>query len=320
VSVLQGIRDKVGTSAKVVFAEGVRLTESEADWYADAVTPADPALNAKRIDEAVKIARAADVVLLVLGENESTGREAWADNHLGDRDSLEPLGQQNDLVRAISALNKPMVALMLGSRPLAMTYIAETVPAIYQGWYLGQEGGTAFADVLFGDYNPAARLPVTIPRSVGQVPAYYSQKPSARRGYLFADKSPLFPFGHGLSYTTFRYANLRVTPNRIGTGGEVTVSVDVTNTGQRAGEEVVQLYVHDLVSSVTRPIKELKGFERISLAPGETKTVTFTLEPRALSFLNRHMERVVEPGDFEVMVGPSSAVAAQTARFTVASM
>lgn len=316
VSILQGIRDKVGATAKVVHSEGVRLTESEPNWYADEVILGDPALNAKRIEEAVKVARGADVVLLVLGENESTGREGWADNHLGDRDSLEPLGQQNDLVRAIAALNKPMVALMLGSRPLAMTYIVETVPAIFQGWYLGQEGGTAFADVLFGDYNPAARLPVTIPRSVGQVPAYYSQKPSARRGYLFANKDPLFTFGHGLSYTTFRYANVRVAPNRIGTGGTTTVSVDVTNTGSRAGDEVAQLYVRDLVSSVTRPVKELKGFERISLAPGETKTVTFTLKPRDLSFLDRNMHRVVEPGTFEVMVGGSSATTL-SARFDV---
>ncbi|MFL6216541.1 MAG: glycoside hydrolase family 3 N-terminal domain-containing protein [Blastocatellia bacterium] len=307
VSVLQGIKDKVGNAIKVTFAEGCRITESEADWNADKVVPADPALNARRIAEAVPVARAADVVLLVLGENESTAREAWAENHLGDRDSLQLLGQQDDLVKAVLATGKPVVVLLMGGRPLAVNYIAENVPAVLQGWYLGQEGGTAVADVLFGDYNPAGKLPVSVARSVGQLPIYYYQKPTARRGYLFADKSPLFPFGYGLSYTTFQYGEPRLAATRIGTGGQTTVSVAVTNTGKVAGDEIVQMYIHDQTSSVTRPVKELRGFERVTLQPGESRTVTFAITPNKLWFWNRDMKRVVEPGLFDIMVGPNSA-------------
>ncbi|HKP12836.1 MAG TPA: glycoside hydrolase family 3 C-terminal domain-containing protein, partial [Blastocatellia bacterium] len=307
VSVLQGIKDKVGGAVKVTFAEGCRITESEADWNADKVVPADPALNARRIADAVPVAKAADVVLLVLGENESTAREAWAENHLGDRDSLQLLGQQDDLVKAVLATGKPVVVLLMGGRPLAVNYIAENVPAILQGWYLGQEGGTAVADVLFGDFNPGGKLPVTVARSVGQLPVYYYQKPTARRGYLFTDKSPLFPFGYGLSYATFQYGEPQLAATKIATGGQTAVSVAVTNTGKVAGDEIVQMYIRDQASSVTRPVKELRGFQRVSLQPGETKTVTFAITPDKLWFWNRDMKRVVEPGLFDVMVGPSSA-------------
>ena len=161
----------------------------------------------------------------MLGENESTAREAWAETHLGDRDSLQLLGQQDDLVKAILATGKPVVVLLMGGRPLAVNYIAENVPAILQGWYLGQEGGTAVADVLFGDVNPGGKLPVSVARSVGQLPIYYYQKPTARRGYLFADKSPLFPFGYGLSYTTFKYGEPRLDAPKVAAGGQTTVSV-----------------------------------------------------------------------------------------------
>jgi beta-glucosidase len=201
----------------------------------------------------------------------------------------------------------PTVVVLINGRPLTINTIAEHVPAILEGWYLGQETGTAVADVLFGDVNPGGKLPITFPRSVGQLPAYYYQKPSAKRGYLLASKEPLFPFGHGLSYTTFVYSNLEVTPLKIGVGGQAVVSVDVTNSGEIAGDEVVQLYIRDQVGSVTRPVKELKGFERVTLEPGETRTVTFAITPDALSFLDAHMERVVEPGLFDVMVGASSA-------------
>ncbi len=306
VSILDGIKNKVGGGINVVYSEGCRITETPPVWAADEVKIGDPVLNAKRIQEAVKVAKTADVALVVVGDNEQTCREAWANNHLGDRDTLDLLGEQNDLVRAILATGKPTIVLLIGGRPLAANYVAENVPAILEGWYLGQEGGTAFADVLFGDYNPGGRLPVTFPRGVGQLPDYYYQKPSAKRGFLFNGIEPLYPFGHGLSYTTFKYSNLKVADAKIGTNGSTTVSVDVTNTGTRAGDEVVQMYVRDLVSSVTRPVKELKGFSRISLAPGEKKTVTFPITPDRLSFLNRKMERVVEPGAFDVMVGPDS--------------
>jgi beta-glucosidase len=180
------------------------------------------------------------------------------------------------------------------------------VPAILEGWYLGQEGGTAVADVLFGDYNPGGKLPITVPRSVGQLPDYYYQKPSAKREYLGSTVLPLFPFGWGLSYSTFTYANLKATPDTIDPKGTAKISVDVTNTSGVRGDEVVQLYIRQEVSSVTRPVKELRGFQRISLEPGETRTVEFMLGPDELSYWNREMQRVVEPGPFTIMVGGNS--------------
>jgi len=305
-SILEGIKDKVGSSAEVLYAEGTKITETAADWNADKVVLGDPALNAKRIQEAVAVARKADVVILVLGENEQTSREAWAVNHLGDRDSLDLLSNQDDLAKAIVETGKPVVVFLLHGRPNSISYIAQNVPAILDGWYLGQAGGTAVADVLFGDFNPGGRLPITVPRSVGQLPDYYYQKPSARRGYLGSTTEPLFPFGYGLSYTTFRYTNLRLAPPTIGAMGETKVSIDVANTGKLRGDEVVQLYIRDEVSSVTRPIKELRGFRRISLDPGQTQTVEFELGFNELSFLNRDMHRVVEPGTFKIMIGGNS--------------
>jgi len=305
-SVLQAIKNKVGSSAEISYALGCKITESNPDWDADKVVVGDPALNAKRIDEAAKVAAAADVVILALGGNEQTSREAWAVNHPGDRDNLDLLGNQDDLVKAVLATGKPTIVFLQHGRPNSINYIAERVPAILDGWYLGQEGGTAVADVLFGDYNPAGRLPITVPRSTGQLPDYYYQKPSAKREYLGSTVLPLFPFGWGLSYSTFKYANVRATPDSIGPQGRTTVSVDVTNSGAVRGDEVVQLYIRDEVSSVTRPVKELRGFRRITLNPGETKTVEFTLGPDELSFLNRDMHRVVEPGIFTIMVGGNS--------------
>lgn len=307
ISVLQGIKDKVGNQIKVNYAEGCKITTSEEpSWHKDDVRLSNPADDDARIAEAVKAARASDVAVVVVGDNVETTREAWAENHLGDRDSLDLLGRQNDLVKAIVETGKPVIVVLIGGRALTINYIAENVPAIIQGWYLGQETGVAVADVLFGDYNPAGKLPVTIPRNVGQVPYYYYHKPTARRGYLFSDREPLFAFGDGLSYTTFKYANLRVTPEKTGPMGQATVNVDVTNTGKMAGDEVVQLYIRDEVGSVTRPVKELKGFTRIHLKPGETKTVQFAIAPDKLSFLDEDMKRVVEPGMFSIMVGPSS--------------
>jgi len=306
VSVLQGIKEKVGASGEVLYSLGCKITESEPDWNADSVVLGDPALNAKRIQDAVKVAQKADIAILVLGENEQTSREAWAVEHPGDRDSLDLLGNQDDLVKAILATHKPVVVFLLHGRPNSINTIAENVPAILDGWYLGQETGTAVADVLFGDYNPGGKLPITVPRSTGQLPDYYYQKPSAKREYLGSTVKPLFPFGWGLSYSTFKYASVRVSPGTIGTQGETKVSVDVTNTGKIRGDEVVQMYIRDEVSSVTRPVKELRGFQRITLEPGETKTVELALGPAELSFLNRDMRRVVEPGTFAIMVGGNS--------------
>ena len=312
VSLLDGIKAKVAGKSEVLYAEGVKITETKPDWNADKVVLGDPALNAERIKAAVKVARQADVIILVLGENEQTSREAWAANHPGDRDNLDLLSNQDDLAREMVALGKPVIVFLLHGRPNSINYMAEHVPAILDGWYLGQEGGSAAADVLFGDYNPGGKLPITVPRSVGQLPDYYYQKPSAKREYLGTTTEPLFPFGWGLSYTTFKYANAKAVPGSIGPQGQTKVSVDVTNTGSVRGDEVAQLYIRDEVSSVTRPIKELRGFKRISLNPGQTKTVEFEIGPDELKFLNRDMHWVVEPGKFRLMLGGSSKELIQT--------
>ncbi|MBB6250804.1 glycoside hydrolase family 3 N-terminal domain-containing protein [Nitrospirillum iridis] len=315
VSILDGIRAKVGSTVKVAYAEGVRITKDD-DWYGDTVELADPAENARLIQQAVAVAKAADHIVLVIGDNEQTSREGWANNHLGDRSGLDLVGQQNDLARALFALGKPVVVVLQNGRPLSVVEVAAKSNALIEGWYLGQEGGTALADVLFGDVNPGGKLPVTIPRSVGQLPVFYNKKPSARRGYLFDTTDPLFPFGYGLSYTTFDVAAPRLSATTIPKDGKVTVAVEVKNTGSRAGDEVVQLYLHQQVASVTRPVKELKGFQRLTLAPGEARTVTFTVDAQALALWNQEMKRVVEPGAFDIMVGDNS-VDLKTAVLTV---
>ena len=205
---------------------------------------------------------------MVLGDNEQTSREAWADNHLGDRASLDLIGQQEDLARAILALGKPTVVVLLNGRPLSVNYLAGNAPALLEGWYLGQETGHGVADVLFGRVNPGGKLPVSIARNVGQLPVFYNRKPTARRGYLFDSNQPLYPFGFGLSYTTFDISAPRLAQATIGAGDNVRVEVDVANTGRRAGDEVVQLYVRDDAASVTRPLLELKRFQRVTLRSG----------------------------------------------------
>ena len=309
VTILQGIQERVGPKAKVLYAEGCRFTNKHQDWHGwfdDSVELVDPKTQEDKIKEALAIAKNADVAILVIGENESTNREAWSERHRGDRDSLDLLGAQNDLVKAIVETGTPTVVLLINGRPLSINYVAEHVPAILEGWYLGEEGGTAAANVLFGDANPGGKLPITFPRSVGDLPDFYNRKPSANRSYAFSTRQPLFPFGYGLSYTTFKFENLRVQPSTIQSGGTAKVSVDVINTGLREGDEVPQMYIHQKIASVTRPIKELKGFQRTTLKAGETKTVEFTITPESLSMLNTDMHRVVEPGIFEIMVGPNS--------------
>jgi beta-glucosidase len=315
VTILDGIKARVGGRMDVVYAEGVKITKED-DWSGDDVTLADPAQNAQMIKDAVKVAEDADEVVLVLGDTEQTSREGWADNHLGDRDSLDLVGQQDDLANAIFALGKPVVVVLINGRPLSVNNVAAHANSLIEGWYLGQDTGTAITDVLFGDVNPGGKLPVTIPRSVGQLPMFYNYKPSAHRGYLFDTVKPLFPFGYGLSYTTFDISAPRLSTPTIRTNGSANVSVDVRNTGSRAGDEVVQLYIHQQVSSVTRPIKELKGFQRVTLQPGETKTVTFALAPHSLWFWNKDMKRVVEPGMFDIMAGDNS-VDLKTAELSV---
>jgi beta-glucosidase len=306
ISILEGVKNKLGNAVKVNYAEGVKITKEGGDWFGDSATLNDAASDQKLIDEAVQTAGNSDAVILVIGGNEDTNKEGWAENHLGDRDSLELVGRQNDLVRAVLATGKPTVVFLINSGPLAINYVAENVPAILEGFYLGEETGAAAADVLFGDYNPGGKLPISFPRSAGQLPIYYNQKPSAKRGYLFSTTAPLFPFGYGLSYTTFKYSNLKITQPKIKSNEATTVTVEITNTGKARGDEVAQMYLRDEVSSVTRPVKELKDFARISLNPGETKTITFTITPEKLQFYNREMKRVVEPGKFQIMVGGNS--------------
>ena len=304
-SVLQGIRERLGDTVRVLYHEGCRITIG-GSWNQDEVVPSDPDEDRASIAEAVKVAAEAGVVILAIGGNEQTSREAWAKNHLGDRADLEMVGRQDELVNAIAALGKPIVALLFNGSPLSIRNLNEKAQAIFECWYLGQETGQVVAEALFGDYSPGGKLPMTIPRSVGHVPAYYNHKPSARRGYLFESADPLFAFGFGLSYTTFALDDIRLTKARIRPGESTQVLVDVKNTGRRRGDEVIQMYIRDVVSSVTRPVKELKGFERLTLDPGESRTVALDITPDRLAFYDIDMQFRVEPGQFRVMVGTSS--------------
>lgn len=305
VTVLEGIQEKVGHRARVIFSEGCKITVG-GSWNQDEVVPSEPEEDRQAIGEAVEVAKKADVIVLAIGGNEQTSREAWSLQHMGDRANLDLIGRQEELVRAMIGTGKPVIVFLFNGRPLSINYVSQNVPVIYECWYLGQETGRAVAEVLFGDHNPGGKLPITFPRSVGQVPVFYNYKPSARRGYLFDEVSPLYAFGYGLSYTSFALKNLRLTKRRIKPGGSTRALIDVTNTGKREGTEVVQMYIRDLVSSVTRPVKELKGFRKVRLKPSETTTVALDITPDELSFYDRHMKYVVEPGEFEIMVGNSS--------------
>lgn len=305
-TVLDGITRKVGKKAKVNYAEGCRITIG-GSWVEDEVVFPDPEEEKQKIAEAVEVALASDVVVLVIGGNEQSSREAWNKYHLGDRASLQLMGMQDELIDALHETGKPIIAFVYNGRPLAFNNLIEKADAIFECWYPGQESGEAVADILFGDYNPGAKLPISFPRSVGHIPVYYNHKPSARRGYLADDVSPLYPFGYGLSYCTFERSNLHLEKEVISRDESVIVKVDVKNTGSLKGDEVIQLYIRDELSSVTRPVKELKDFARITLEPGETKTVELEISPEKLRFWDINMEYVVEPGKFTIMVGNSSA-------------
>ena len=305
VTVLEGIKARVGDRAKVVYSEGCKITIG-GNWNQDAVFPSNPEEDRKQIAEAAEVAKRADVIILAIGGNEQTSREAWMLSHMGDRASLDLIGRQEELVKAMLATGKPVVVLLYHGRPNSINYLVQHVPVIFECWYLGQENGHAVADVLFGDVNPGGKLPISIPRSAGHLPVFYNYKPSARRGYLFDDVSPLYAFGYGLSYTTFAIQNVRLEKKTIRVNGSTRVIADVTNTGTREGTEVVQVYIRDVVSSVTRPIKELKGFQKITLRPGEKKTIRFDITPDRLAFYDVNMKYVVEPGEFFIMVGNSS--------------
>jgi beta-glucosidase len=310
VSVLDGIRARAGSATKVLFAEGCKITMGKqgwAGWYENNSKLADPQQQQASIRSAAETAKQADIAVVIVGETEASNREAWSEEHLGDRDSLDLLGAQDQLIQTIVETGVPTVVVLINGRPLSINYAVAHVPAIVESWYAGQEGGTALARVLFGDVNPSGKLPITFPRSVGQLPDFYNHKPSRNRSYMFSSREPLFPFGHGLSYTTFTMANVRVEPAEIAPNANAIVTVEVTNAGNREGDEVPQLYVHQRVSSVTRPVLALRGFQRIHLRPGEKTTVKFTLTPESLALWNEEMQPVVEPGEFTILVGPSSA-------------
>ncbi|HWM27870.1 MAG TPA: glycoside hydrolase family 3 C-terminal domain-containing protein, partial [Woeseiaceae bacterium] len=305
VTLLDAVRKMLDGVADVLHAQGVFITQSE-DRSVDEVLLGDPEKNRQLIGEAVDVARDADVILLAIGDTEQTSREGFAKDHLGDRTHLDLVGEQNELFDALLALDKPLVVCAINGRPASWPNVAERANAILECWYPGQEGGTAMAEALFGVINPGAKLPVTVIRDAGQIPYFYNHKPTARRGYLFADKSPLFSFGHGLSYTRFEIGEPRLAPQKLHAGETVEVTVDVANVGQRPGDEVVQVYVHDRLATVTRPVKSLRGFRRVTLEPGERRTLRFELGADAFAFWNSRMEEVIEPGLFDIMVGPNS--------------
>jgi beta-glucosidase len=294
VTLLAGLRAKAAQGAKITYAKGCEVNSDSTEGFA----------------EAVQAARDADVAILAVGESAEMSGEA------SSRASLDVPGRQLDLIKAVQATGKPVVVVLMNGRPLTLGWLAENASAILETWFAGTEGGNAIADVLFGDVNPGGKLPVTFPRAVGQEPLYYNQMNTGRppdannkysSKYLDVPWTPLYPFGYGLSYTQFRLSNLQLSARQIRPDGRLTVSLDLENNGKRAGDEVVQLYIRDVASSVTRPIKELKGFERVSLRAGEKRRVSFTLAPEQLGFYNREMRFVVEPGTFNVMVGTSSA-------------
>jgi beta-glucosidase len=325
VSVVDGIQKRAGAGVKVVFAEGCRISEPDTapNLNSMGVYKAPSAeTDQKLMQEAIETAKSADLVILALGGNEIVSRESIGNiapgmSMIGDSDTIELPGRQNELVGEIAKLNKPMVAVLLNGKAYAIEQLASQAPAIVEGWYLGQETGNALADVLFGDVNPSGHLPVSIARNVGQLPVYYYKTPAARRGYVFHENTPLFPFGWGLSYTTFSYSNLTVDREKIAASETAKVSVNVTNTGSRAGDQVVQLYVHHPVSSVVQPIIALRGFKRIHLEPGASTTVSFEVGPDQLAILDARMQKTVEPGPVDLLVG-SSSTETSTVRLTVA--
>jgi beta-glucosidase len=311
VNLLDGIKAKAGAGTEVLFAQGCKLTTNTSisyfNWKLDEIKFASRKENLKLISEAVKTATKADLIILAIGENEHLCREAWAKTHIGDNMTLDLFGEQKELAEAITGLGKPVVVYLMNGRPLSINELVKKVPVVIEGWYMGQETGTAAADIIFGNVNPSGKLSITIPKSAGQLPMYYNHKPSAQfMDYISQDINPLFHFGYGLSCTKFKYGIPHLDKKIIRKGDTAKVSVEVTNTGKVAGDEIVQMYIRDIVSSVTRPVKELKGFRRITLNPGEKKKVIFEVGTEALAFHNVDIKYVVESGRFEVMVGSSS--------------
>jgi beta-glucosidase len=310
VTVFEGIRAKVGSSVKVEHAPGVDIARVYPSIF-DLINGRRPAAWSEaqkqaEFEKAVSLARSSDVVIMVLGEHEDMSGEA------ASQSTLDLPGRQFELLKTISGLGKPVVLVLINGRPLELSWAAANIPAILEAWHPGSEGGNAVADILFGDATPGGKLPVTWPRSTGQIPIYYAhhltQEPATKKNftsrYWDIPTSPLYPFGHGLSYTTFSYSNLRVSKPEVKVGESTEVSVDVENTGQRAGEEVAQLYIHQRYGSASRPVRELKGFERVTVAPGQKRTVRFTLGKQELTYWSGAAKAwVQEPAVFDLWVG-----------------
>ena len=302
VSILEGIKAKAGSETRVVAVKGCGVLGDDKSGFANAV----------------EAAKSASVAVMVVGENQGQNdvdelKDPPTDGEAHDVASLDLTGVQEELVKAVYETGTPTVVVLVNGRPLSTRWTASHVPAIIEAWRPGERGGEAVADVLFGDYNPSGRLAITIPRHVGQLPAYYNYKPGKdywihkeKRGYVDMPATPLYPFGYGLSYTQYKYSKLRIDPPQIHPAGMSRVSLEVTNTGGRAGTETVQLYVHETTAPVAIPVKQLRGFQRVELNPGETKALTLTLTPEDLQLLDRDMHWRVVPGDFEIMVGASS--------------
>jgi beta-glucosidase len=301
ISILEGIQNKVGKDIEIKYAEGCKIHENRGYWLDFKVEPVDEKQDRQRIKKAVQIAKKADVVILVLGGTAMTCGE-----FLGYRHSLDLFGRQNDLFDTIVRTGVPVVVCLINGRPLTINTIDKNANSILECWYAGETTGTAVANILFGDVNPSGKLTLTFPRTTGHLPHYYNLYPGGRHQYLATDNTPLYPFGYGLSYTTYTYSHLIVTPSKIKFGENVTIKIDVKNTGQYAGEEIVQLYIRDEYCSVARPVKELKGFKKVKLNPGESKTVTFVIRPDDLKFYNPEYKFVLEPGEFKGMAGPNS--------------
>ncbi len=312
---IQGIIDAVGSDAQVVYAKGCNITgdpELEANATMFGRDIRDSRSDKELLDEALRIARSADVIVAAMGESSEFSGES------SSRSDIALPDVQIELLKALVALGKPVVMLNFSGRPTVMTWESENVPAIMNVWFGGTEAADAIADVIFGDVSPSGKLTASMPRSVGQLPVNYNHyntgRPKSddskfekfRSGYIDLPNSPLYPFGYGLSYTTFDYSNFKLSANEMDTNGKITASVTVKNTGNVDADEIVQLYIRDLVGSISRPVKELKGFSRISLKAGESKNVTFDITPELLKFYNSDLEFVCEPGEFQVMVGPDS--------------
>ncbi|NLO82417.1 MAG: glycoside hydrolase family 3 protein [Clostridiales bacterium] len=297
VTALEGIRSKVSPKTKVVYAEGCDITVTREGFWGEEAT--------RGFAEALAAAQRADAVIMCLGlspELEGEEGDAAASSAGGDKSSLDLPGMQEELLKAVCATGKPVVLVLFSGSPVSINWAHENVPAILQAWYPGEEGGTAIADVIFGDYNPGGRLPVTFVKSLAQVPPFtdYSMK---GRTYRYLEEEPLYPFGYGLSFTSFEYSGLKLSSETITAGESINISVDVKNTGYIAGDEVVQLYIKDIEASVDVPVHELRGFKRVKLQPGETTTVSFVLTPRQMALIDNDGKCILEPGRFKVMVG-----------------